>query len=325
MKLDASKIKNILVVSLSNLGDVILTFPVVDILKENFPVANLHVVVGPKAKSFFKDNPHIAKVHIFNKHDSGINQLRWVLHLRKEQFDLAVDLRNTAIPILAGAKCFTPLWTVRAKHMHMKQKHLNRLKTVFQFARESKERYALFISDADKKYIDILLRSDGVAQERFIAVGPGAANTAKRWPKESFAQVCDRINQELKIKIVFVGDQADKEIAKEILGKMKTRAVNACGSTSLTQLAALLSRACLTLVNDSAIMHMASYLDVPTLAIFGPTDPAKYGPWGTKAKVIQRDIYCVPCEKSGCQYGHECMSDIQPSEVYEGAKVMING
>lgn len=325
MRLDASKIKNILVVSLSNLGDVILTFPVIDILKENFPGAHLQVVVGPKAESLFKGNPHIARVHIFNKRDSGMNQLRWALNLRKEKFDLAVDLRNTAIPVLAGAKYFTPLWTVRAKNIHMKQKHLNRLKTVFQFIAESKKRYALFISDADKKYVDALLGSDIAPHERFIAVGPGAANTAKRWSKQGFAEVCDRLNKELKIKIVFVGDGIDKEITGEILNQMKTRVVNACGRTSLTQLAALLSRACLALVNDSAIMHMASYLDVPTLAIFGPTDPGKYGPWGSKVKVIQRDIFCVPCEKSGCEYDYECMNDIQPSEVYEGAKVMLDG
>lgn len=323
MKFDTSKIKKILVVSLSNLGDVILTFPVIDILKENFPNVPLHVVVSPRAEPLFSNNPHIAKVHIFNKRGRPLQQLRWVLQLHKEKFDLVVDLRNTAIPFLIGAKYHTPLSRGRVQNIHRKQKHLNRLKTVFNFPSEAKQRFALFIAEADKKHVTALLGPDIVPNEKFIAVGPGAANHAKRWSKHGFAQVCDRLNREFKIKIVFVGDQTDREITEEIMEKMTTKAVNACGQTSLTELAALLSRACLCIVNDSAVMHMASYLDVPTVAIFGPTDPGKYGPWSSKSHVVRKEIFCAPCEKSGCSYSYECINDIQPEDVYAGIKRMI--
>ena len=102
--LNKSEINKILVISLTNIGDVILTFPVIDILKEDFPSAKLSIVIGPKAESLFCDNPHLEKVHIFNKHQLPFKTLRWVLGMRKEHFDLVVDLRNTAIPFMISPR-----------------------------------------------------------------------------------------------------------------------------------------------------------------------------------------------------------------------------
>ena len=320
MKLNASEINKILVISLSNVGDVILTFPVIDILRRDFARSKLSVVVGPKAVSLLKGNPHIVKVYIFEKKQSVWNKLRWVLELRKEKFDIVVDLRNTAIPILISAKYCTPVWIVKPKGLHMKLKHLNRLKTVFEFPSESESRYALQVNDDDQRYAESLINAHIGLGKKFIVVGPGAANHAKRWNQEGFAQVCDKLIERYQTKIVFVGDAADEKIAQNIAGKMKNQSVNFGGRTTLTQLAEILRRAALVIANDSAIMHMASYLNVPVVAIFGPTDPAKYGPWSLKNQVVRKDVFCSPCEKPGCTYSQECIDDIQPPDVLKAVE-----
>ena len=314
-KSDKSKIHNILLITLSNLGDVILTFPVIDILKRDFSDARLSVVAGPKAEILFKENPHIYRTYIFDKAKSGLQKFFWLMDLRKERFDLVVDLRNTAIPFLIDGKYSTPLQIFKPKTMHMKTKHLHRLKSVFNFETESKIHCALFRNGKDILYVDNLVRNKiGIGKKIFVAA-PGAANHIKRWTKEGFGRVCDQLAEFPNTKIVFVGDLNDKGIVDDIASLRHTDFLNLCGETTITQLAELLRRTTVALTNDSAVMHLASYLDIPVAAIFGPTDPRKYGPWSSRVEVVRKDIFCSPCEKPGCAYQHECMKHIQPEEV----------
>ncbi len=310
-----SEIKKILVVSLSNPGDVILTFPVVDILLENFPDAPLSVVAGEKAKEFFTGNPFIQNVYVFNKKSSSWDKLSWVLHLRRERFDLIVDLRNTAIPFFAGGQYRTSYRMSKKPLMHMKEKHLNRLRTVLDFSHESRTRRAIYITAQDKKFVDDVFKSGIGEGETFVVVSPGAANHIKRWREEGFARVCESLAARHKAKIVFVGDQNDRALARSIAAQMKHPVVDLTAQTTLLQLAEVIHRAKLVIANDSAVMHLASYLNVPTLAIFGPTDEHKYGPWSDRSWVVRKNLFCSPCEKSGCAYHHECMEEIRSEEV----------
>lgn len=318
-----SKIKKILVITLSNIGDVILTFPAIDIVRENFPEAKLSVVVGPRAEGLFKGNPYFSKIYVFNKRQDLLTTIKWVLALRGEEFDLVVDFRNTAIPVLIAPKWRTPLIAGNLKQTHMKQKHLNRLKRVFGFSVESKHRYSISPDSEDKRNVDSLIKTQIGQGQKFVVVGPGAANHIKRWRDNGFAAVCDKIILEKKVKVVFVGDKTDEETVQKVLGQMKQNAVNLCGKTSLTELALLMRYTDLVVANDSAIMHLASYLDVPVLAIFGPTDPALYGPWGQEGRFVKSNAFCTACHQSSCRYSHECMDFLQVDQVWEAAKLAL--
>lgn len=321
--MNKSEIHNILVITLSNLGDVILTFPVIDILKRDFPQAQLSVVAGPKAEVLFKENPYIYRTYIFDKAKSGLQKFSWLLELRRRKFDLVVDLRNTAIPFLIQGKHSTPPQIFRPKVIHMKTKHLNRLKSVFHFDVESNIRYALFKNEKDIRYVDDLMTNRIGAGEKIFVVAPGAANHIKQWTKQGFGQVCDQLAALSHAKIVFVGEANDKGIADDIASSMHQGSSNLCGETTIPQLAELLRRSTLALTNDSAVMHLASYLDIPIVAIFGPTDPRKYGPWSSRCLVVRKDIFCSPCEKSGCAYHHECMRYIEPEEVLNAVQRLL--
>lgn len=324
MRFKVSEIKRILVVSLSNLGDVILTFPVIDILLRDFPDAKLSVVVGPKAESFLKANPHFEEIYVFDKRSSVKNKFLWTMELRKKRFDLVVDLRNTAIPILISAKHHTSIGINGFRGIHMKTKHLNRLKTVFNFNSESKDRSALHIPEADKSTIADVLKNKIGPKGEYLVVGPGAANHIKRWTESGFASLCDNLIELFQIRIVMVGDKGDCPVVDSIIKKMKHAPVNLCGETDLLQLAEILQHSKLVVVNDSAIMHLASYLDVPVVALFGPTDERKYGPWSSKSLVVRKKLFCSPCEKSGCAYQHECMEQISSAEVFRSISFALS-
>ncbi len=315
MRFEKSKINKILVISLSNIGDVILTLPVMDILLHDFPRAKFSVVVGPKAKTLFQGNPLISDVHIFDKSQSAWKTIPWVAGLCGERFDLVVDLRNTAIPVLIFPRYRTPLLVANHSGMHMKYKHLRQLHAVYPYDAESPKHYALAISLSDQAYIRNLLHAAWREDKKYVVVAPGAANEAKRWVSEGFIEVCYHLIKRYQQRIVFVGDAADRDGAERMVEVLGENTLNLCGRTTLLQLAQVTQRAALALVNDSAPMHLASYLDVPVLALFGPSDIRKYGPWGRHGHYLQKNQGCPACQNPKNPARHTCMAAITSQDV----------
>lgn len=310
-----SKINKILLISLTNIGDVILTFPVIDILKKEFPAAKLSIVIGPKAESLLKRNPFLEKVYVFDKHQSFVKSLSWIFAMKREHFDLVIDLRNTAIPFMLSPRYRTSCWVKKTDGVHMMEKHLERFRSVFTFEASTVERCALFIPGEDEYYVDQLIEKEIGRDMKYVIVAPGAADRSKRWPEEGFAVVCDRLIKDHHIKIVFVGDDGDRKVAQRINKLMEANAINLCGCISLVQLAQLLRHCFFTIVNDSAPMHLASYLNVPVIAFFGPTDPSKYGPWGTQSFFFRKNGSCRACAQPKASLEHTCMNAITPDDA----------
>ncbi|MCK5083844.1 MAG: glycosyltransferase family 9 protein [Candidatus Omnitrophica bacterium] len=315
--LDRSKINKILVVSLTNIGDVILTFPVIDILKRDFPSAKLSIVIGPKAESLFCENPDLDKVYVFDKHQPPLKTLAWVFELRRQRFDLVIDLRNTAIPFLISPRYRTFFRVDKASNVHMRDKHLNRLRSIHAVETEASESKALFISEPDKNYVEEFIGKKIGAGQKYVVVAPGAADSSKRWSEENFAFVCDRLIADYNLKVIFAGDEGDQKVVGRINKLMASGSLNLCGRTSLVQLAELFRHCFFAIVNDSAPMHLASYLNVPVLALFGPTDPQKYGPWGTCSYMIKKDVDCPACREPRNSYKHICMQAISKEDVLD--------
>lgn len=306
-------IRKILIITLSNIGDCILTLPAMDILRRDFPAAQFIVLAGPKAAEIFQGDSQVNLV-IYDKYSSIKEKIGLTFSLRKERFDLLIDFRNTAFPVLLRAKSKTsPFTKIPQDILHKKEQHLWRLKSAYDFAGPASPD-SLFIRQEDRDYIELALGRQATDQ-RLAVASPGAANEWKRWTKEGFAKVCDWLMDEFKMRLVLVGDTNDRIISQVVSSLMRNKPLDLCGKTSLKQLAALLQRADLIISCDSAVMHMASYFNRPTIAVFGPSDPLKYGPWSQKRFVLQGKVECSPCEKSGCSENHECMEAIKPEQV----------
>ena len=324
MAINNSKIKKILVISLTNIGDIILTFPVIDILKEAFPAAELSVVVGPKGESLFRGNPQIHQLYLFDKRQPVKQVIEWIKELRKQTFDMIVDLRNSAIPFFIRSRYKTSPFLRRGKQ-HMRWQHLNRLKSIYPFVMEAKDRHALYVSAHDRQYVEEVLEKEIGEREKYVVISPGAADQKKRWTEEGFAVVGDWIIQKHHLRVVFVGDEADKKVTQNVIRKMSQPAIDLAGKISLTQLACLLQSCVFAIVNDSAPLHLASYLNVPVLALFGPTNPNKYGPWSLHNCVIRKQENCFACRGGNGKKPHTCMQAIQVKDIWDAFEIKDGG
>lgn len=319
---ELANVKKILVITLSNIGDVILTTPVIDLLKKEIPGGHLTIMVGPKAGELFDGAPGV-EVMVYDKFIPLRDKLKLALALRKKGYDLVVDLRNTLFPYLLGAKHRTGFLTRAPKDvLHMKDRHLYKLKSLGMAV--DKASFYIWIGPKDEAYVNNLLSKFEISTtDRLVAVCPGARNDIKRWSKEGFRELSDRLMEQGN-KVLMIGDEEDRELIRQIGLAMREAPIMVGGKTNLRQLACLLKRCRLLITNDSAPMHIGAALGVRTLAIFGPTDPKKYGPVGEKHSIVRNEnLACSPCEVARCSQDHECMKGISTEEVYRVAQRML--
>lgn len=190
----------------------------------------------------------------------------------------------------------------------------------------SKKQQSLVIMTEDVIYIEGILNQKKLSDSaKIIVIAPGARSQIKRWDKQNFSQLCNRLIKE-NWDVVLVGDKTDEPICTYICQATSEKILNLCAKTSISQLAALLRKSRLLITNDSAVMHLASYLNVPVGAIFGPTDENKYGPWSQEKIVIKKDIFCRPCEKALCRFSSlTCLSCLKVDDVLGQISYLLTG
>jgi len=323
MKIDKSQVSRILVITLSNVGDIILTTPVIKALTKAFPASRIDMMVGPQGKEIFERDPAIFKLIIYDKHMPISDKRRLQLKLKKLKYDLVVDIRNTVFPILIGPKYRTP--TIRkypSSLTHRKKRHMYLLKTLGIDGMD--EESYIYVPKEDEEYIDSLLKIENIAAP-IVVINAGAKSHLKRWTREGFAEVSDRLISECGASVIFVGKKEDQDMVNDIIAKTKQGTHNFTDKTNVRQLAGLLKRAKLVITNDSAPLHLSCAVGAKVLAIFGPTDPRKYGPTGEYDEVIVKKLSCSPCEVAACVHNYECMKLITPDEVFDAAKVILEG
>src|SRR3989338_394132 len=302
--LEPSSVKNILVFSHSNIGDVVASCPVLDVLCRDFPSARVNVIVGPKAVTLLEGNGRL-RVTVYDKHMPWPDQCRWFLKLRRERFDLIVDLRHTILPFVLNARARTPLQMPSREHMN--RKHLDRLRTVHRFSDENVPRTAI---------VPKPLAHDVLPKGKFAVIAPSAADSAKRWTADGFVEVADFIAAK-GMAVVFTGGAAETELIEGMRRRMKNPSLSLVGQLDLRELAFVLSKAAFVVAHDSGAMHIACYFGVPVIALFGPTDHTKSGPRDPKSVVIRRNGSCPRCLNPRSRAPHQCMAAIQAQDVID--------
>ncbi len=323
MKIDKAKVKRILFISLSNIGDIVLTTPAMRVLSESFPDARMDIMVGPNGAELFKRHPAIFKVIEYDKHIPLRDKRGLIRKLRKVKYDLIVDIRNSLFPFLLGAKYRTSPIQVPPKTIkHKKQQHMWKLSSLGIGLDMADAPFYLHISPEDNDYIEKIMR-DFDRDKPIVAISPGAKSEIKKWPKENYAELTGKLTKELDAQIIMVGDDMDSSLIKEIAISVERDIADLSGRTTLCQLVSLLGRCDLLITNDSAPLHMAGAVETKVLAIFGPTDPGSYGPTGGDDRVVRKRLHCSPCGKAQCEFNHECMREIRVSDVFSVAKEML--
>jgi len=181
---------------------------------------------------------------------------------------------------------------------------------------QEKAEFVIPVFEAEEKSIAHLLALHGLTG-RFIALNPAALWKTKLWNDEGFARLCDRIVKELTVPVVFTG--TDKNEISHIQSLMSVPSVNLAGKTSLRELACLYRHAALVITTDSGPMHIAAAMGTPVVALFGPTDAERTGPYGQGHSVVSADIDCRPCFRKKCST-RECMYEITADEVFHAVR-----
>lgn len=161
--------------------------------------------------------------------------------------------------------------------------------------------------------------------QHIIAIHPGSGSPKKCWPVDNFAWLCLKLNELLSIKIYLIGGPADEKAFTSLKQSLKGLFPLLLENLPLRTLAAFLSRCDLYLGNDSGITHLAATLGIPTIALFGPTDPKIWAPLGQKVYVLPSEVSCSPCSQERRKDCSEpiCMSSICPEQVLQTLKSVI--
>jgi len=318
--------QRVLIIGPSNIGDAILAGDVVAAVREQHPDAHLTLVVGERAQALFAGDPRIQTLVNADAFSSPMGRLQLALSLWRYQPQVVVDLRHTLYPmLLKPLSAWRYLRQPPRRLVHMRERHLWKLQTQVPAAAESaSSNGSLWLSPKDAAHIEQLLKRWRVDASRpIVIICPGARSHIKRWTAEGFAALADRLIADAGVSVIFCGEPEEEVVVEEVLTSMHRPAHNAVGLTTIRQAGALMQRAKLVITNDSASLHLASAVNVPTVAIFGPTDANKYGPTATRSRTIRRQLFCSPCEQALCRFNHECMRFITAEEVYDAAKILL--
>jgi len=314
---------NILVVTLSNFGDVIMTTPVIMALVRKYPEARITVVVGPRARSVLQRSADIHKIVIYDKKASFWKKLKFIAELRKVKYDCIVDLRNTAIPFLVSCKKRTPLFRKFTK-VNMRDRHLEILATVESDVPVHSPFH--FFNKADEVFAMRALETAGVQEKSgWILVAAGAASERKRWPVRYFKEVIRALHEKTGKKILLVGTLNERPVADSIRAELSGVVGVLCGDLVLPETVALIANASLVVANDSAIMHLGFELGTPTVGIFGPTDHEKYGHEGPKFRIAREEARNCSCGSDKLPRAERsCFHGLKPEKVVKLSLELLN-
>jgi len=341
---------NILIVKLSAIGDVVHTLPSLAALRKHYPDAHITWVIEEASSDLIQGHPCLDKVIVSRrkkwiddvKHgriDTLLREVKSFLHNLKERpYDLVIDFhglfKSALVVFLSSGKRklgydsmqeLSGLFLNEKIHEDMKKHAVDRyLDFPRHLGTDVKDaEFFIPIGEENKKKVENLLRLNGIDRgDRFVAISPVALWDTKLWEDEKFALLCDRIAEEIKVKVVFTG--RDRGKLEFIQSLMKSSSINLGGETSLRDLAWLYRLASILITTDSGPMHIAAAMGTPAIALFGPTDPARTGPYGNGHTVIRKKMNCSPCFLKKCD-SKKCMRDITVEEVFHAAEEKLRG
>ena len=329
--------KNILVVKLSAIGDVIHALPVSYAVKETFPDAHLTWVVEPTAYDILEGNPCIDNIILFEKKRfrtvrGFLEEFRPFRHeLRARKYDAALDLqglfKSAAIVAQSGAKLRLGTANMREgsayvshsiKGVHVSGHIVERYLDVARAlgCRVDEVRFPVAVSPAEAASAEGLLAAEGVPENRSFAVLAIGANWPnKRWPVKYFAVLADWLYGEKLIPVLVGGGRLDESLVCDIEALTEVPPVNLVGRTSLKELAHIFKRADLVLGGDTGPVHLAAGLGTKTVMLMGPTDANRNGPYGQQQNAMEIPRSCKACWKRRCPKGIDCLAILSVEEV----------
>jgi heptosyltransferase-2 len=342
---DASRIKRILIIRPDRIGDLILATPVFYNLRAGFPKAHIALLIKEQNRDLVNGNPHLDELITIKRGGlAAVFRSRITSRLKAAGFDLAVvlypSLWSCLLAFLAGIPYRVGydfhgsgfLLTLKLPYAyeenieHEVDVNLNLLKAI-SIIPQKKQLEISIDSKAEERVARFLELKGVLPQDRMAVVHPGAYEEYIRWKVSGFAQVADFLIEDFKMRVIILAGPKEEKLAERMTSLMKNKPVAATG-LGLGETIALIKRAKIFIGNSTGPMHIAAALKIPVVAIFGSRHPLdnfrKWGPYGVKSIVVQKDTGCQPCEPGECS-SYRCMEEIKKDDVIRAARELLGG
>ncbi|MBN1492522.1 MAG: lipopolysaccharide heptosyltransferase II [Candidatus Omnitrophica bacterium] len=336
---EALQKKRILVIKFGALGDLVLIVPSLRAIREKYPHAHISLLVDGKLAPLLEQCPYINEV-LTCRRDKGKGYYKrfisLAMKLRRAAFDISIDFQNNkwthVLAYLADIRrrfgykrgMFGELLTngiPLGKENILPVQHQLQVLNLMGI-RSIEERLELWSSDEDAAGIERMLSQSWTEPNQALVgfvLNASLHWRTKRWPLSLFVELAERLQSELKVRVVLIGDASNKRYAEQFLLQTETDTVDLVGKTSIREMIALISRLDCLVSGDTAPIHVASAVNTKTVALFGPTDPRRHVPPGGECVVIKRNLSCMPCYKRTCRHIN-CMKQITVEEVFQAVQ-----
>ena len=319
----------IIIIKLGALGDVINTFPLVTALRHHLN-AEIHWLVAPLSHELVKNHAFVDKAILFDKSRGIKGVIEAVKELRKTRYDIAMDLQRI---LKSGLFCMA---AKSKRRIGFNRQRCKELSWLFPFERIAKSNpHAHMLT----QYLEFVVHLNippghvswkiprsscpdlNLPKEKFLVLNIGATKPANRWDNHCFAILAEKIKKDFDLLPVLTGGPEDMENAEQIKELSRTTILDLTGRTTIPELVEVLACAACVVSCDTGPMHLACALGTRLVALFGPSNPNRTGPF--KGTIIQKLQPCTPCNKKKCKTPL-CMEAITPEDVMEGIALELD-
>ncbi len=336
--------ENILVRATNWVGDLVMSTPALAAIRKSYPGSRISVLVRPPLEGLLKGNPAVDDIILYDKkrYKGPMGIAKLARELRRRRFSRAILLQNAFEAALIAFMANIPIRmgystdgrglllthgvkvARKTREKHQVYYYLDMLEALG--LKSAGEKPRLYPGKEDRRDGANILKEHGISRgDLIVGINPGAQyGVAKKWYPERYGTLADRLIKNFGAKILIFGGAGDVSVAGTVEASMKGGCVNLAGKTSLEDLMALAGKCRLFVTNDTGAMHVAAALGVPTLAVFGSTDPVATGPFGKGCRVVRNPVYCSPCLKRTCPLKHyKCLESVSVDRVYSEAARML--
>lgn len=272
----------LLFVTLSNIGDLVMTTPALRALHDAYPDARIDIVADPRSSELLSRCPFRGDLLHRIKREGRTGFCQLVRKLRQRRYDAIVDLRTDFLPWLLRGARRSARWQARNYGPHAVEQHFAVARRVLPAPRAIPDTCIWTTADDDARAAALL---DSLPGPRRLVLAPGANWPGKRWPVAHYAALAEELRDDFD-SLVLLGNAADVTEAGTRLDALALPTLNLMGRTSLIEATALMRQATLFVGNDSGLGHLASAAGIPSVTVFGPGRPERYRPWGSRATLL---------------------------------------
>lgn len=352
--IDFEKIHRILIIKLRHHGDVLLSSPVFQVLKNHYPHLELDALVYEDTLDMLSGHPAIDQLHTIDRSWKNQGIIKQFQHeagllstLRKRKYDLVIHLteHNRGVFLTRLLKpqyaitarrtdkhrlwyrSFTHHYPLPVRQRHTVEKHLDALRHLGLHPAQSERALIFNPGNEAEARVSAILNEHLSQNSNFIVFHPTSRWMFKSWSTEKASHLIQMLQDHgLQVVITAAPSETERAYIEQILKPLQKPVINLTGELSLKELGSIIGKASLFIGMDSVPMHLAAAMQTPTVALFGPSGDKEWAPWMVQNQVLTSDISCRPCGMDGCGGSKisDCLEQIPASAVFRAIMDLHN-